>query len=154
MDLRLSLDLPDDLAHVSMVRKVSREVLSSYQTTREDLDDVETLVGELVTNAVRHSQASQYRIQIDLSDNCVVITVIDDGVGFARDTVPAPGTARFDGAGEERIGGWGLPLIEMLADDVQFLPNHPRGTTVRAEKRLHRAGVPAPQARQRATAEL
>ena len=65
MDVKLSLELPEDLAHVAMVRRVAREVLSSYHASRENLDDIETLVGELVTNAVRHSRASHYRVYLD-----------------------------------------------------------------------------------------
>ena len=64
------------------------------------------------------------------------MTVVDDGVGFVRGQTLPPGTPRLDAAGEERIGGWGLPLIEMLADKVEFLPNEPHGTIVRAEKLL------------------
>jgi anti-sigma regulatory factor (Ser/Thr protein kinase) len=138
VNIRLSLELPEDVAHVSMVRRVSREVLVSYHASSQDVDDIEVLVGELVTNAVRHAHASRYRVILDLLDDRVVVSVVDDGVGFAREQVPPPGTSRLDAAGEERIGGWGLPLIEMLADNVQFLPNDPHGTTVRAEKRLHR----------------
>ena len=143
MHLRLSLELPEDLAHVAMVRRVSREVLSSYHSAREDLDDVETLVGELVTNVVRHANGSTYRIVLELRDDHVIITVIDDGIGFSRENVPPPGTARKDSHGEERIGGWGLPLIELLADEVEFLPNEPRGTSVRAIKRLTRTAKDA-----------
>jgi anti-sigma regulatory factor (Ser/Thr protein kinase) len=136
MDIRLSLELPEDVAHVSMVRRISREVLRSYNASVQDIDDIETLVGELVTNAVRHAHASRYRILLDLSGDRVVVSVVDDGVGFTREQVPPPGTSRLDAEGGERIGGWGLPLIEMLADSVQFFPNDPHGTTVRAEKRL------------------
>ena len=136
MNIRLSLELPEDVAHVSMVRRVSREVLASYHAVNQDVDDIEVLVGELVTNAIRHAHASRYRVVLDLFDDHVVVSVIDDGVGFSRDNVPPPGTSRLDSAGEERIGGWGLPLIEMLADSVQFLSNDPQGTTVRVEKRL------------------
>ena len=138
MDIRMSLELPEDVAHVAMVRRVAREVLASYHASGDDIDDVETLVGELVTNAVRHSRARHYRVQLDLSGDCATVTVIDDGVGFVRDATPPPGTARIDFSGEERIGGWGLPLIEMLADSVEFLQNDPQGTVVRATRRLQR----------------
>jgi anti-sigma regulatory factor (Ser/Thr protein kinase) len=119
-----------------MVRRVTREVLASYHASGEDIDDVETLVGELVTNAVRHSRASHYRVQLDLSGDRATVTVIDDGVGFSREETLPPGTTRTDPSGEERIGGWGLPLIEMLADSVAFLPNEPHGTIVRASRQL------------------
>lgn len=142
MRLSLALDLPEDAAHLPMVRRVAREALASCRVGGQDLDDIETLVGELTTNAVRHSgSASGYRVEVSLSDGAAVVTVADQGTGFDRSSVAAAGTERAGDsaggdAGEGRFGGWGLPLVEALADRVEFTPGEPSGTVVRAEKRL------------------
>jgi len=134
----VSLRLPEDLAHLGMVRRVSREMLSSFGVGPQDLDDIEFLVGELATNAARHAHSNFYYVEIELLDDTAVVTVSDRGVGFQRGLVPPVGTFRPDAsANGGRFGGWGLPLVEMLADNVEFLPSLPHGTTVRAEKRLN-----------------
>ncbi len=38
--------------------------------------------------------------------------------------------------GGERLGGFVLPLLEMMADQLDFCRTDPQGTTVRAEKLL------------------
>jgi anti-sigma regulatory factor (Ser/Thr protein kinase) len=141
MRLRFSLDLPEDFSHLGMVRRVSRDVLASYRVTQQDIDDIEVLIGELSTNAVRHARGGEfYRIEVELADDVASVTVTDHGAGFVRSDVAPPGELRPDDfEGAQRIGGLGLPLVESLADTVQFLPNQPHGTVVRAEKRLRHA---------------
>jgi signal transduction histidine kinase len=39
-------------------------------------------VQELITNVLRHSQASQTKLQVDLGDSNVKVTVDDNGKGF------------------------------------------------------------------------
>jgi anti-sigma regulatory factor (Ser/Thr protein kinase) len=123
-----------------MLRRVSREALSSCKVAPTDVDDLELLVGELATNATRHARAPHYRVDLELYEGLAVITVTDTGKGFARESLPLPGTKRLndvlpmDGAEMARYGGWGLPLVETLADSVEYLPANPRGTVVRARK--------------------
>jgi len=144
MDLRLSLNLPEDFSHLPMVRRVAREALASFGVAAQDVDDLEALVGELAANAVRHARAHEsYQIEVTLCDHQATVTVTDQGVGFSREAVGEAGTERAgdrrggDRGVEERFGGWGLPLVEALADRVEYQTNAPRGTTVRAEKSLH-----------------
>jgi anti-sigma regulatory factor (Ser/Thr protein kinase) len=150
VDLNLSLNLPEDFSHLPMVRRVTREALGSFGVSERDVDDLESLVGELAANAVRHARSGDsYRIEVALLDHLATVTVSDHGAGFSRDGTAQPGTERRGdpnaGGGDggngsgDRFGGWGLPLVEALADRVEYLPNAPRGTTVRAEKRLRRA---------------
>jgi anti-sigma regulatory factor (Ser/Thr protein kinase) len=138
----LSLQLPDDVAHIPMLRRISREALSSCSASHRDVDDLELLIGELAANAARHAHAPYYRMDLELYDGLAVVTVTDTGSGFERDRVPQPGTVRVDedsginGFDEARIGGWGLPMVETLADSVEYLPANPHGTVVRASRRF------------------
>ena len=140
MILRLSLDLPEDESLTGMVRHLSRTVLGSLHVSPKDIDDLEYVIGELSTNAVRHADDLTYSIELELHPDKAIVTVIDRGKGFSFSNVPPPGTLRVDESGAERMGGWGLPLVQMLADQVEFLRTDPHGTTVRAEKTLHYEG--------------
>lgn len=136
MQFTLSLSLPEDLSHVALVRHVSRDVLGAFKVFPQDVDDIEALVGELATNAVCHAHGSVFDVEITLSDHLATVKVKDSGTGFVREHVPAPGTLRLNEGNGDRIGGWGIPMVEMLADRVEYQPNYPHGTIVFVEKRL------------------
>lgn len=142
MKILLSLQLPDEVAHIPMLRRVTRETLSSCNASPRDVDDLELLIGELASNAARHARSPHYRVDLELYDDLAVVTVTDAGSGFKREEVEEVGTERLDdGVGMdsfdgERFGGWGLPMVESLADSVEYLPANPHGTVVRASRRF------------------
>lgn len=76
----------------------------------ELLADVRLLVSELVTNSVRHSGVQHHdtvRMQVQVTESTLRVEVADPGEGFA----PKPRDAD-----RSRPGGWGLYLVDQLAD--------------------------------------
>jgi anti-sigma regulatory factor (Ser/Thr protein kinase) len=74
------------------------------------MEDVRLLVSELVTNSVRHSGAPDGEavlLGVGLDSGKVHVDVADAGSGFD----PQPRTP-----GQSKAGGWGLFLVEKLAD--------------------------------------
>lgn len=74
------------------------------------MDDVRLLVSELVTNSVRHSHTSPQEaveLEIDVDPRTVRVEVRDHGTGFEP---------RRRGPDKRKVGGWGLYLVEQLAD--------------------------------------
>ena len=79
---------------------------------REQLESLELLVTELVTNAVRHAGLGDdgwVSVEIVAGPAAVHVEVCDPGGGFE----PGHATTR---PGEERGSGWGLFLVDQLAD--------------------------------------
>jgi anti-sigma regulatory factor (Ser/Thr protein kinase) len=73
------------------------------------LDDVRLLLSEIVTNAVRHSEAPRgatIGLAVSVSRNTVRAEVIDHGRGFEPRPRDLPRT---------ETGGWGLHLVDRLA---------------------------------------
>ena len=74
------------------------------------LRDAQLLVSELVTNAVRHAglrTGDRIRVRVELDDRNVHVEVHDPGMGFElRAPEPDP----------TRMSGWGLYLVDELAD--------------------------------------
>jgi len=141
MILKLSLDLPDDVRYVPLTRHFGRGLLEFLTVIPEDIGDVETIINELVTNVIRHAKSENGRFQIGLEfyATLVVITVVDAGDGFTFRDIPEIGSVRPDLNGGERLGGFGLPLLDALTDLLEFRRTDPHGTTVRAEKGLRYA---------------
>ncbi len=85
------------------------------------LDNAKLLTSELVTNSVRHGPKGPYAdvcLRVVVRESAVRVEVIDDGGGFVRPPVPDP----------REIGGWGLVLVDSVADRWGIEPGAP--TTV------------------------
>jgi anti-sigma regulatory factor (Ser/Thr protein kinase) len=139
MRLHFSVDLPEEVALLSKLRRTVRDALTLCRVDPQDIDELELLVGELASNAACHSCTELYTVDLKVLDGKVITTVADTGTGFERAAVPQPGSLRVSNTGRDgndRIGGFGLPLVELLADEVSFMPVHPQGTCVRAVKFL------------------
>jgi anti-sigma regulatory factor (Ser/Thr protein kinase) len=144
--LRLALDLPPGPRYVSCLRCTARSLFESLSLPRTDIDDIELILGELATNVVLHAGGGGYHVEVEVDGDAVRVTVSDQGVGFPAEGLALPGTSRNGPWGEEgRFGGWGLPLVYGIADQVEILPNLPHGTLIRAEKRVS-AGLVADEA--------
>ena len=149
MILRLALELPEDLTYVRITRILGRALLDFLQVEPADMDDIEILVGELCANVLRHAQShdSKYQVMLEYFSDHVAITVEDQGPGFSFKDVPPAGTPRADFGGGERVGGYGMQLIQSLSDRLEFYRTDPHGTTVCAEKKLrYRTDAAAAQA--------
>lgn len=74
------------------------------------LSELRLLVTELLTNSVRHGVDDRGRIELDVEvfANAVRAVVTDTGPGFEPDPDPIPHP--------DRPGGWGLCLVNSLAD--------------------------------------
>lgn len=152
MILKLALNLPEDGTYVRIARRLCRTLLDELGVADADTGDMELLIGELCSNVVRHAgdHDGTYQVVMEFWADHADLTVIDTGAGFAFKNVPEAGTVRPDTlAGGERIGGFGLGLVQMLADKLDFRRTDPHGTTVHARVDLHYA---SPEAAQNAAA--
>jgi anti-sigma regulatory factor (Ser/Thr protein kinase) len=112
-----------DPTSLGEVRSFIRERANEASLYREDRDDLVQAVSEICANAVLHARGQ--RIDVSCSTQPgggVKVLVRDQGV-FA----PKPGTL-YGG----RVGGFGLPLVAALVDEVSIVRGTPRdpGTTV------------------------
>ena len=74
------------------------------------LDDIRLLVSELVTNAIRHADAptgGEVGLDVTIDQSRVRVEVADPGAGFE----PQPRDDEMS-----RPGGWGLYLVDRIAD--------------------------------------
>jgi anti-sigma regulatory factor (Ser/Thr protein kinase) len=84
----------------------------------EVLADVRLLVSELVTNSVRHSDVGPgdtVGLDVTLDARRIRVEVSDSGRGFE----PRPRKP-----GQSKAGGWGLFLVDRLADRWGVARNH------------------------------
>ncbi len=139
MILNLSLNLPGDDGSLRIARRVGSCLLEALNVTEQDVSDIEFVVGELCSNVIRHAQVSSGRFNVVLEYRAdkVIIRVKDTGVGFSFKDVQAVGTERPDRDGQTRLGGFGLDMVRLMSDHLEFYRSDDHGTTVEAVKTLH-----------------
>ncbi len=103
----MEVELPSHPDSVARARRTLLPLAGRVAPAR--LEDLRLLVSEVVTNAIRHGGGDDalVRLRILEQDEHVRVEVRDPGAGFAPpDMDPDP----------ERAGGWGLWLVEQLAE--------------------------------------
>lgn len=103
------LHLPADVGSVRTARHAIREQLAG-RADEETQANAELLVSELVTNGVLHGPGGNTWIDIRFRMDAggITVEVADSGDGFDPLDVPVPDPLR--------PGGWGLTLVERIAD--------------------------------------
>jgi anti-sigma regulatory factor (Ser/Thr protein kinase) len=91
------------------------------------LMELRLLITELLTNSVRHGQSRDWiTLDVEIYANAVRAVVTDYGKGFEPAATPQPHA--------DRPGGWGLCLVDRLAD--RWGVERDRGTAVWFEMQL------------------
>jgi anti-sigma regulatory factor (Ser/Thr protein kinase) len=99
----MTFELPRDEHAPAVARAALGGFAQSLDAKR--FEATRLLVSELVTNAVKYGGNGSVRLEVDADRDRFRAEVIDSGSGFEI-------TGRTDG----QEGGWGLPLVEHLAD--------------------------------------
>jgi anti-sigma regulatory factor (Ser/Thr protein kinase) len=87
----------------------------------EKLSELRLLVTELLTNSIRHADSREWiTLDVEIYTNAVRASVTDRGRGFEPADPPRPHA--------DRPGGWGLCLVDSLAD--RWGVERDRGTSV------------------------
>jgi anti-sigma regulatory factor (Ser/Thr protein kinase) len=104
MPTELSVDLP----RTSRAPFLARRAIDALDGRVEPsvLPDIRLLVSELVANSVKYGGDGPVRLEVVADGDRVRAEIIDQGVGFTP-------VARNDDL--DRVGGWGLHLVERLA---------------------------------------
>lgn len=117
----ISLIFPDKLEYLHLATSLSREVCKIIKGPNMDKDftnDVELIVSEACTNAIKHTKndglAKNIAISFQIYQDRLVINVKDSGSGFDIEKVPNPD---FERPSES---GYGIYIIKSKADKVQY----------------------------------
>src|SRR5262249_44534136 len=104
----MQLSLPVDASTPGVARTAVEE--GGLSVPARVLPDLQLLVSELVTNSVRHADLTpgqRIELRVQVAPGSVRVEVEDPGSGF---------TPRPRASGERRDDGWGLYLVEHIAD--------------------------------------
>ncbi|GAC1469986.1 MAG: hypothetical protein PVSMB11_05800 [Desulfuromonadaceae bacterium] len=118
---RLLISFEPTFGNVDMVRAAVRGVCTDFfqlADSAASIMDFCLIVTELMNNAVEHSASGVLDAEILLSDNEAVFRLISEGRGFdPTQTAVMPGLEQGEELPE---GGYGLALIQALADGMEY----------------------------------
>ena len=105
MILRLSLELPEEHKFVSLTRRLGTTTLEYLNVAKQDIDDIEIVLGELTSNVIWHAQSVEgcFELVLEYHATRIVVIVRDKGTGFSRDKIADAGTERADFDGNTRL---------------------------------------------------
>ncbi|MEZ5179596.1 MAG: ATP-binding protein [Acidimicrobiales bacterium] len=120
-----------DLSEIRHVRAWMAGVLERAEVADGLVDDVLLMVSELVTNVLRHTESAP-EVQVEVAARRIRVEVADDDP-----TLPVERPADAD---PDLPGGWGLPVVHLLADEWGADPSPSGGKTVWFTMRLDGRG--------------
>jgi len=129
-DTITEVSMPSNPNYLGRLRRIIGCLADCAGMDAKEVHDAKLALTEACANAIRHGspRGEHDRVTVRFSSalGTVVAEVSDHGEGFD----PAALTARHS----SELGGLGIPLMEALTDEVEFLRNG-GGMTVRLVKR-------------------
>ncbi|RBY75135.1 ATP-binding protein [Blastococcus sp. TF02-09] len=123
MDISFSVRLPRDARSLPLMRGLLRQTLEHLDVATPTIEEIGLALTEACANVVQHAgEREEYQVDVAITDDTCLISVLDDGQGFDFEAATAP-------EGSPLEYGRGLVLMKALVDDLQF---------VRAEDGRHR----------------
>ena len=109
MGSALEYELPKGNEAPGLARDLMRGL--AHDVRPELIEDATLLVSELVTNGVRYGGEGQIKLKVQTEPGRLRAEVADQGGGFEPQTRASSRMMLHD------AGGWGLHLVETLADE-------------------------------------
>ena len=125
----------DILGLITALKWQTEEFARQYEVKCDFISDLESatvddevaiavfrIVQECLTNIARHAKARSARVSLNHYENCLVVEINDDGIGFAEES----------NSSRTRYGILGMKeRASALHGDVHIESAHGKGTTVR-----------------------
>lgn len=81
---------------------------------------VDEACSNLIRHSYKHDESKEFSVDINFSNDQLVIEIIDSGTAFDPLTVPPPNLLEY--AEQHRRGGFGVHIIRKLMDIVEYFP--------------------------------
>ena len=133
MNKGIILEIPSKFEYLSLVRAVVASAARVDQSLgAQRIDDLRLAVSEATTNAIRaHANlgsSERIKIRFGLEGDRIEVELQDRGSGFDPEKLDPAGPLTDKGRLEYE-GGFGIPLMKILADEIT-IESADEGTTV------------------------
>lgn len=119
-----------DTTELERIRQFVQDKAREFGFSEQGIHKIALAVDEACSNLIRHSyhldNTREFFIDIHPQDDeALVIEILDNGTAFDPLTVPAPDLKQY--AAQHRKGGFGVHIIRMVMDAVEYFPAEPSG---------------------------
>ncbi|HWD08784.1 MAG TPA: ATP-binding protein, partial [Actinomycetota bacterium] len=123
---------PARATSLASIRRFIEQRAAEIGVPRSRRQDIVLAVTEGCSNAIRHTTTAEVTVSWEADSGLIVVYIADDGI-FRRPSPPPAG-----------IGGFGIPLMRALADELAIREGTQRrpGTIVRLTWRLGEPRLP------------
>ena len=132
-DRNVAVILSNELGYERIAMACSASFAQMFGCSPERIEDLKTVVAEAAINAMQHGNKGRADARVIVYMNCrdsvINVSVIDEGDGI-KEFPPDPDTERIIDELDPPIG-YGVFLINQLADKVQFNQMTDEGNAVR-----------------------
>ena len=132
-DRNVAVILSNELGYERIAMACSASFAQMFGCSPERIEDLKTVVAEAAINAMQHGNKgradARVIVYINCRDSVINVSVIDEGDGI-KEFPPDPDTERIIDELDPPIG-YGVFLINQLADKVQFNQMTDEGHAVR-----------------------
>lgn len=134
MSFQMTWTLPASAEYVSICRNVLKCYLLEQGALRDDIDNLQVILGEACANVIRHAHINpdaNYEVRFEHYLNSVALDIVDEGMGFDPDS-----PLRCD---TDEGCGVGLILIRELSARTQIKSTIGHGASIHVEYLLSAA---------------
>lgn len=123
----IMLKLSSNTRNIALVEAFVERAVDQYKIGPDIYGNILITLTEAVNNAIIHGNSNDesktVKIKLQRNDNCLAVSVSDEGGGFDYQAVPDPTCPE----NLLQVGGRGVFLMRQLSDGIHF---HNNGATV------------------------
>lgn len=136
---QMKLTFKSILENEAFARTSAVAFLMPLNPSVDEVMEIKTMIAEAIVNAMIHGyeNVSDGEITLEMSydeENCVYITVHDDGVGIAN--IEEAKQPLFTTKEHLERSGMGMTIMETFSDTFEVLSTLNQGTTLHIKKQL------------------
>jgi serine/threonine-protein kinase RsbW len=142
---KLQITTPVDGAYIKHIVSMVADLARQVGFADVELEKIKMAVGEACSNVVEHAYAPgqkkfleqrnpEIRLDLRREKDCLIIEINDHGQRF--DFSNYRPTDLDDSIASGATGGFGIPIMRLFMDEVQYSSNDKTGNTLRLVKYL------------------
>jgi serine/threonine-protein kinase RsbW len=113
-----------DTSELEKIRAFVGDKARSCGFSEQGALKVTLAVDEACSNLIRHSYqhdtAKEFAVEVSIDDDRLIIEILDSGMAFNPLSVAPPNLKEY--AEQHRRGGFGVHIIRMTMDSVEYFP--------------------------------
>ena len=138
--------MPNQLMAIPVLQTAFEQYVSQWERAKPLIPTLNMALDDLLNNIVQyafpHNPTEHHVIEVegDVREECVVLTITDDGIPFNPLTVAPPDLSLL--LHEREIGGLGIHLVRTMFDEVSYHRNVGRNVLTVKKRLVPKASAP------------